>query len=139
MNRARERACARTLHTQLRETVPQGAAHRSVLQRANFGIGVQMDGPRSTDVTQERAKALEGYTVHLLSLDGTITTVRKEAADDTVELTVEVRDRKGGRRLPAELAENTKSPEFRRVVREVKAELLDRRKGRRSTKSHSSK
>jgi hypothetical protein len=95
-----------------------------------------MDGnTRSSDPSQGKAKALEGYTVHLLSLDGTITTVRKKETDDdaTVALTVEIRDGKAEREVPAELAQNVGSPEFTRVVREVKAELLDRhrRKGRR--------
>lgn len=96
-----------------------------------------MDGnTRSSDLlSQGKTKALEGYTVHLLSLDGTITTVRKKVADDdaTVELTVEVRGGKAEREVPAELAQNIRSPEFTRVVREVKAELLDRhrRRGRR--------
>jgi hypothetical protein len=92
-----------------------------------------MDGnTRSGDEAQGRAKALEGYTVHLLSLDGTITTVRKESTDDTLELTVEMRDRKAERKLPAEMARNDSSAEFSRVVREVKAELLGRRKARRA-------
>ena len=90
-----------------------------------------MDGNRSSDLSQDRAKALEGYTIHLLALDGTITTVRKEAADDTLELTVEDLEQKAERKLPAEMAQNSKSAEFTRVVREVKAELLKRRKGRR--------
>ena len=106
---------------------------------ANFGIGVQMDGNTdSSNPSRGTAKPLDGYTVHLLSLDGTITTVRKKpAADDaTVELTVEIRDRKAEREVPAELAQNVRSPEFTRGVREVKAELLDRqhRRGRRRSR-----
>lgn len=91
-----------------------------------------MDGnTRSTKVDRGGTKPLEGYTVHLLSLDGTIATVRKKVADDTFELTVEVRDGKAERKLPAEIAQNPRSAEFSRVVREVKAELLARRKSRR--------
>jgi hypothetical protein len=94
-----------------------------------------MDGnTRSADASQGRAKELDGYTVHVLSLDGTITTVRKRVADDTFEVTVEIRDGKAQRKLPAEVAQDIRSAEFARVVREVKAELLDRhrRKGRRA-------
>jgi hypothetical protein len=98
-----------------------------------------MDGnTHSSGLSQGEAKALEGYTVHLLSLDGTITTVRQKAADDDAkfEVTVEIRDGKAERELPAEVARNVRSPEFTRVVREVKAELLDRqhRRGRRRSR-----
>ena len=89
----------------------------------------QMDGnTRPPDVSKAKEKALKGYTVHLLALDGTITTVRQKESDNdaTVELTVENRDGKAERELPAALAQNIRSAEFRRVVREVKAELLDR-------------
>lgn len=91
---------------------------------------LQMNGSqRSADVSRNRVK--EGYTVHLLSLDGTITTVHRKVADDeTCELTVELRDKKAARELPAELAKNLRSAEFTRVVREVKAELLKRRNRR---------
>jgi hypothetical protein len=73
-----------------------------------------------------RARELEGYTVHFLSLDGTIATVRTKPSDDedTFQLTVEIRDRKSERKLPADAARNPRSPEFVTAVREMKAELL---------------
>lgn len=107
-----------------------GALRRSVL--ANFGIGVQMDGnARSANMNVDRSntKPLDGYTFYLLSLDGTIATVRKTRADDAFELTVEVRDRKALRKLSADVAQNPRSAEFERAVREVKAELFRRRQG----------
>jgi hypothetical protein len=85
------------------------------------------DTHSTSSETRRRAKALEGYTVHLLLLDGSIATVREKSADDTFELTVELRDRKAERKLPAEVARNPRSAAFARAVREVKAELLGRR------------
>ena len=87
---------------------------------------------RSKDRSVGRAKAkdLEGYTVYLLSLDGTIATIKKKLADNTFRLTVEVRDRKSERKLPAEVARNPGSDEFTRAVREMKDELLGTRRGR---------
>jgi hypothetical protein len=96
-----------------------------------------MDGDtRSTDMNAGRTgtRPLEGYTVYLLSLDGTIATVKKLHTDDTFELTVEVRDRQARRTLPAEVAANPRSAEFARALREVKAELL-RQRHRRSRAS----
>ena len=86
---------------------------------------------RDRSVGRAKTKDLEGYTVYLLSLDGTIATITKKLADDTFRLTVEVRDRKSERKLPAEVAQNPGSAEFTRALREMKAELLDNRKGRR--------
>jgi NADPH:quinone reductase-like Zn-dependent oxidoreductase len=73
-----------------------------------------------------RAGKLDGYTIHLLKADGTIATVGKKRRDGTVDLTVEVRDRKGERRIPVKVARNPRSPEFTRAVGEMKAELLQR-------------
>ena len=86
---------------------------------------------RSADMKVDRNSAtpLEGYTFYLLALDGTIATVRKIRADDAFDLTVEVRDRKGRCKLSADVAQNPRSPEFARAIREVKAELLRRRLG----------
>jgi hypothetical protein len=76
------------------------------------------------------ARSLAGYTVHLLSLDGTIATLKKMHTDEAFELTVEVRDRKARRKLSADVGENPRSAEFARALREVKAELLRRRHDR---------
>ena len=73
-----------------------------------------------------RAGKLDGYTIHLLKSDGTIATVGKKRRDGTVQLTVEVRDRKGNRRIPVKVARNPRSAEFTRAVGEMKAELLQR-------------
>ena len=75
------------------------------------------------------AKKLGGDTVHLLNLDGTIATIRKRGSDGTFQLTVEVGGRSSERKIPEELAENMRSPEFARAVGEMKAELLGRAKG----------
>jgi hypothetical protein len=75
-----------------------------------------------------RAGKLDGYTIHLLKADGTIATVGKKRRDGTVDLTVEVRDRKGERRIPVKVARNPRSAEFSRAVGEMKAELLKRAK-----------
>ena len=71
----------------------------------------------------------DGYTVHLLALDGTIATVRKRRVDGSFQLIVDVGDRRGERRIPAAVARNPRSAEFAKAVAEVKAELLGRRKG----------
>ena len=81
-----------------------------------------------------RAGKLDGYTIHLLKADGTIATVGKKRRDGTVQLTVEVRDRKGERRIPVRVARNPRSAEFSKAVGEMKAELLQRRKRATSTK-----
>jgi hypothetical protein len=73
-----------------------------------------------------RAGKLDGYTIHLLKADGTIATVGKRRRDGMVNLTVEVRDRKGERRIPVRLARNPRSAEFANTVGEMKAELLRR-------------
>src|SRR5687767_7532905 len=75
-----------------------------------------------------RAGKLDGYTIHLLKADGTIATVGKKRRNGTVDLTVEVRDRKSERRIPVKVARNPRSAEFTRAVGEMKAELLDRAK-----------
>ena len=75
-----------------------------------------------------RAGKLDGYTIHLLKADGTIATVGKKRRNGTVDLTVEVRDRKGERRIPVKVARNPRSAEFTRAVGEMKAELLQRAK-----------
>jgi hypothetical protein len=95
-----------------------------------------MDGDtRSTDpkIARDKTRPLEGYTFYLLALDGTIATLKKTHTDDAFELTVEGRDRKARRKLPAEVAANPRSAEFARALREVKAELLRRRQSRSRT------
>ena len=82
---------------------------------------------RSTTADRRRATKLDGYTIHVLKLDGTVATVGKKRRDGTAKLTVEVRDRTGERRIPVKLARNPRSPEFARAVGEMKAELLRRR------------
>ena len=77
---------------------------------------------------RRRATKLDGYTTHLLKLDGTVATVGKKRRDGTVKLTVEVRDRTGERKIPVKLARNPRSAEFARAVGEMKAELLRRRR-----------
>ncbi len=79
---------------------------------------------------ERRARKLDGYTVHVLSRDGTIATVGKKRTDGTRELTVEVRGRRGERRIPADVARNLRSGEFTRTVGEMKTRLLRRGKGR---------
>jgi hypothetical protein len=84
---------------------------------------------RSKETTGDRGRAgkLDGYTIHLLKADGTIATVGKKRRDGMVDLTVEVRDRKGERRIPVRLARKLRSPEFADTVGEMKAELLRRK------------
>ena len=74
------------------------------------------------------AKKADGYTVHLLTLDGTIATVRKRRSSGSFQLIVDLGDRRGERRIPAALARNPRSAEFAKAVAEVKAELLSRTK-----------
>jgi hypothetical protein len=81
--------------------------------------------PRNTTADRGASK-LEGYTIHLLKLDGTVATVGKGRRDGTAKLTVEVRDRKGERSIPVKLARNPRSSKFARAVGEMKAELLQR-------------
>ena len=81
--------------------------------------------PRNTTADRGASK-LEGYTIHLLKLDGTVATVGKSRRDGTAKLTVEVRDRKGERSIPVKLAPNPRSSKFARAVGEMKAELLQR-------------
>ena len=66
---------------------------------------------------------LDGYTVHLLSRDGTIATVRRRRADGTYQLIVEVGDYRAARRIPEDVAADPGSAEFTRVVDEMKSEL----------------
>ena len=73
------------------------------------------------------AKKADAYTVHLLTLDGTIATVRKKRSDGTFQLVVDMGDRRGERHIPAEVARNPRSAEFAQAVDEIKAELLGRR------------
>ena len=82
----------------------------------------------SRNTTAERGGVLkpDGYTLHLLKLDGTVATVGKRRRDGSVKLTVEVRDRKGERKIPVKLARNPRSSEFARAIGEMKAELLQR-------------
>ncbi|HEY3517993.1 MAG TPA: hypothetical protein VGL98_13180 [Gammaproteobacteria bacterium] len=84
---------------------------------------------RNTPAERNRAGKLDGYTIHLLKLDGTVASVERKRRDGTFKLTVEVRDRKGDRRIPVKLARNPRSPEFARAVGEMKAELLRRSRG----------
>jgi hypothetical protein len=74
------------------------------------------------------ARKLDGYTVHLLALDGTIATVRRKRSDGTFQLIVDIGDRRGERRISAAVARNPRSAAFARAVGKVKAELLGGRK-----------
>ena len=86
---------------------------------------------RNTTADRGKATKLDGYTIHLLKLDGTVATVGRKRRDGTVKLTVEVRDRTGERKIPVKLARNPRSAEFARAVGEMKAKLLrHRRDGR---------
>src|SRR5688500_4442381 len=73
-----------------------------------------------------RPGKLDGYTIHLLKADGTIATVGAKRRGGTVPLTVEVRDRKGERRIPVKVARNPRGAAFSKAVGEMKAELLRR-------------
>ena len=73
------------------------------------------------------ARKLDGYTVHLLALDGTIATVRKKRSDGSFQLIVDMGDRRGERRISAEVARNPRSAAFARAVDEIKTELLARK------------
>ena len=95
----------------------------------NLESGGDMDvNSHSRNTTAEPGSAgkLDGYTIHLLKLDGTVATVGKGRRDGTVKLTVEVRDRRGERRIPVKLARNPRSSKFARTIGEMKAELLQR-------------
>ena len=74
------------------------------------------------------ARKLDGYTVHLLALDGTIATVRRKRSDGSFQLIVDIGDRRGERRISAAVARNLRSAAFARAVGKVKAELLGGRK-----------
>ena len=87
--------------------------------------------PKVSANDRNRARKLDGYTVHVLSRDGTIATVGKKRTDGTRKLTVEVRDHRGERKIPAAVAKNLRSAEFTRAVGELKTRLLGRGKGRR--------
>jgi hypothetical protein len=70
------------------------------------------------------ARKLEGDTVHLLNLDGTLATIRKKCSDGTFRLSVEVGARRSERKISAEIAGDPRSAEFARAVGEMKAELF---------------
>ena len=68
--------------------------------------------------------------VHILALDGTVATIKRKrtkSADDNFQLTVQARDRQATRRIAADVARAPESPEFARVVAEMKAQLLSPR------------
>jgi len=71
-----------------------------------------------------RWKILDANVVHMLALDGTVATIRKKLADDSFQLTIEARDRQATRKIAPGVARNPDSPEFARIVAEMKAELL---------------
>jgi hypothetical protein len=96
-------------------------------------MDVNTHSPKTSKVPG-RAGKLDGYTIHLLKSDGTIATVGKKRRDGTVKLTVEVRDRKGERRIPVRIARNPRSAEFAEAVGEMKAELLRRGRNRRGSR-----
>ena len=83
-----------------------------------------MDLNHSKATTRAKSSKLDGYTIHLLKQDRTIATVGRKRRDGTVKLTVEVRDRKGERRIPVRIARRPRSSEFVRAVGEMKAKLL---------------
>jgi hypothetical protein len=88
-------------------------------------MDVRTDRP-STATADGRAFIIrDGNVVHILALDGTVATIRRKLADGTFELTVEARDHKATRGVESHVAENPDSPEFGRIVAEMKAELLD--------------
>ena len=72
------------------------------------------------------AGKLDGYTIHLLKLDGTVATVVKRRREGSAKLTVEVRDRRSERRIPVKLARNPRSAKVARAAGEMKAALLQR-------------
>jgi hypothetical protein len=72
---------------------------------------------RGTAASRRKTSKLDGYTIHLLKLDGTVTTVKKRR-DGLTKLTVEVHDRKGERRIPVRLARHPRSPELARAIGE---------------------
>ena len=74
------------------------------------------------------ARKLDGYTVHLLALDGTIATVRRKRSDGSFQLVVDMGDRRAERRISAAIARNPRSAAFARTVEKLKTELLDRGK-----------
>jgi hypothetical protein len=73
---------------------------------------------------RRRWKILDANVVHMLALDGTVATLRKKAADDSFQLTIEARDRQATRKIAPGVARDPESPEFARIVAEMKAELL---------------
>ena len=93
--------------------------------------------PQSGANDRKRARKLDGYTVHVLSRDGTIATVGQQRTDGTRKLTVEVRNRRGEREIPADVAKNLGSAEFTRAVGELKTRLLERGKGPRPDEQRS--
>ena len=71
-----------------------------------------------------RWKLLDANVVHVLARDGTVATVRKKLADSSFQVTIEARDRQATRKIAPGVARDPDSPEFARIVAEMKAELL---------------
>jgi hypothetical protein len=80
--------------------------------------------PSKRSADGRRLTIRDADVVHILALDGTVATIRRRVADDTFQLTVEVRDREATRRVPSEIGQDLESPELHRIVAEMKAELL---------------
>ena len=136
-NRAGEPSPSRTLHGLCihARAAPKGLRRLSEAARfllPNFGIGVA-NGCRHTVHVQggqpRHGREAGRETVHLLTVDGALAAIRKKRSDGTFQLIVEVGDRRSERKIPAEIAGNPRSAEFARAVGEMKAELLNRRKG----------
>ncbi len=85
--------------------------------------------PRSSSRTStgRSSRVQDIDVVHILALDGTVATIKRKRtkrADDNFQLTVQARDRQATRRIAAAVARDPESPEFARVVAEMKAQLL---------------
>jgi hypothetical protein len=81
----------------------------------------------SSRTASARRKILDANVVHMLALDGTVATIRRKLADDSFQLTIEARDRQATRKIAPGVARDPESPEFARIVAEMKAELLSPR------------
>ena len=71
-----------------------------------------------------RWKLLDANVVHVLARDGTVATIKKKLADNSFQVTIEARDRQATRKIGPGVARDPDSPEFARIVAEMKAELL---------------
>ena len=87
-------------------------------------MDVRPHRPSSRTAGGRGVKIQDANVVHILALDGTVATIRRKLADDSFQLTVQARDRQATRKIAPDVARDPESPEFARIVAEMKAQLL---------------